>query len=219
MLVVSPSVSVRPVWASDDLTLSAVGISEEQMKNLFPSAQIETLFGGGKVRLLHPTPAEQQAASSALWLLWFFGRRAMTQGEALNDFLRAACRTFSEVALHAESVAEQTAKRGPEILRTFLQHVVHFALTERRVSKYAEWQFITRKHLSDVVRQESGEPPLVHIDRAVVAEAKRLLRDGRRTALQVSEELHFKNYSTFCNTFKRVEGVPPTEWLAARGMG
>ena len=220
MFAVPAGVGVRVESVSDDLAISAVGIPPKLLSSLALSAQSDPLFCSPAVRLLHASPAEEEAANYALSLLWIFARREGTRSEAMADFLRAALRTFSEVAHRREmELGAARVKSSKEITRTFLRHVAEHIRTERRVSVYAAWQFITSRHLSKMVKRELGEPPLVHIDRAVVAEAKGLLRDGRKTALQVSEELHFKNYSTFCDTFKRVEGVSPTEWRAARGMG
>ncbi|MFI5264434.1 MAG: helix-turn-helix domain-containing protein, partial [Candidatus Kapaibacterium sp.] len=68
---------------------------------------------------------------------------------------------------------------------------------------------ITPKHLSDVVKETIGRPPLQIIHDLLLLEAKVLLRSTDMTSLQIAHELRFADQSHFSRFIKQHTGVTP----------
>jgi AraC-like DNA-binding protein len=80
---------------------------------------------------------------------------------------------------------------------------------QRDVKFYADQLCLTSKHLSKVIKDNSGYSAGEWIDNHVVLEAKALLKSTNMTIQQISDELHFPSQSFFGKYFKRVTGMSP----------
>ena len=68
----------------------------------------------------------------------------------------------------------------------------------------------SQPYLSRVVQQESGVYAKEWIDRAVITEAKVMLRHSNLPIARIAEKLNFSNPSFFNKYFKRLAGVTPS---------
>ena len=82
----------------------------------------------------------------------------------------------------------------------------------RDTAFYAEQLCLASHYLSPLIREASGESPSTWITKAVISEAKVLLKQSDKTVLQISEELGFPNAPFFCRYFKRETGMTPSEY-------
>jgi AraC-like DNA-binding protein len=82
----------------------------------------------------------------------------------------------------------------------------------RNVGFYADRLCLTPKHLSRVVRDNSGASAGEWIDNYVATEAKTLLKSANMTVKQICDELNFPSQSFFGRYFKRIVGVSPIEY-------
>lgn len=80
------------------------------------------------------------------------------------------------------------------------------------IAFYARQLCIASHCLSPLIRQSSGDAPSTWIIKAVISEAKVLLKQSDKTVLQISEELGFPNSPFFCRYFKRETGMTPSEY-------
>ncbi len=80
---------------------------------------------------------------------------------------------------------------------------------ERGVKFYADSLFLTTKHLSEIIKTETGKTAGEWIDDAVMLEAKILLQDKQLTISQVADNLSFGDQSMFGKFFKNLSGVSP----------
>lgn len=84
--------------------------------------------------------------------------------------------------------------------------------TQRSVSYYAKNLHITGKHLSEVLKNNSGKTARQWIDEVVVLEAKILLENRKLTISQISTILNFSTQSVFGKFFKKQLGISPTTY-------
>lgn len=77
---------------------------------------------------------------------------------------------------------------------------------------YAEQLNISPQYLSRLTAEVSGIAAGDWINRAVILQAKLLLRNKQLTIEQIAEELNFSTLPYFCRFFKRETGVTPTEY-------
>lgn len=87
---------------------------------------------------------------------------------------------------------------------------------ERFLDFYAGKLGITPKHLSRVVKQQTGISAVAWIERHVVLEAQVMLRSSNLNIQQISDELHFKSQSFFGKYFKKATGVSPKQFRNSR---
>ena len=80
------------------------------------------------------------------------------------------------------------------------------------VAYYADKLCVTPQYLSRTVSQSSGKTVSEWINKAVITEAKVLLKDTSRSVLEISESMNFPNVSFFCRFFKGETGVTPTQY-------
>lgn len=117
------------------------------------------------------------------------------------------------VAYHQHTCcgASQTKGRKEELFRKFIE-LLNIHIGKHKLPFYAEKMNISSQYLSRLVEDSSGTAARDWINRAVVLQAKLLLRSSRYTIEQIAEELNFSTVPYFCRLFKREVGTTPTEY-------
>ncbi len=83
---------------------------------------------------------------------------------------------------------------------------------QRELEFYADKLCLSTKHLSKVIKENSGTSANDWIDNYVILEAKALLNSTNMTIQQISDELNFPSQSFFGKYFKRRVSVSPKEY-------
>ena len=112
-----------------------------------------------------------------------------------------------------ESRSKYSLTRQEEIFQRFIGEVEKHYRKERSVKFYADLLCISPKYLSTVIYKISQQLAGEWIDAYVILEAKTLLKSGRLTIQQISEQLNFSNQSFFGKFFKRCAGMSPKEYI------
>jgi AraC-like DNA-binding protein len=87
---------------------------------------------------------------------------------------------------------------------------------KKKVHNYAKQLHVTPKHLSEVVKQESGCTALEYIHRRILREAKNLLTHTNRSAKEIAYDLGYNTPSQFGRFFKRKTGKSPIQFRNSR---
>ena len=98
------------------------------------------------------------------------------------------------------------------ITKEFLKYVKENFRRERQLQFYADLLCITPRYLSRVVKECTGASAAEWIERAVVLEARALLKSTNMTVQQISDELNFPSQTFFGKYFKRRVGMSPKEY-------
>lgn len=106
----------------------------------------------------------------------------------------------------------QAANRQQEIFLRFLHLVNRHCKEHRELSFYADKMTMAQGYLSRVVSCYSGTYAKEWIERAVLLEAKVMLRHTEKTIGDISFDLGFPNESFFCKYFHRLIGQTPREF-------
>lgn len=112
-----------------------------------------------------------------------------------------------------ESQTKYSRTRQEEIFQRFIGEVEKHYRRERSVKFYADSLCISPKYLSTVVYKVSRQLAGQWIDAYVILEAKTLLKSGKLTIQQISEQLNFSNQSFFGKFFKRCAGMSPKDYM------
>lgn len=112
----------------------------------------------------------------------------------------------------SEMQSKSPHTRQEEIFERFVSEVEKHYKHERSIKFYADLLCISPKYLSSVIYKVSQRLAGEWINDYVILEAKTLLKSGRLSIQQISEELNFANQSFFGKFFKRYTGVSPKEY-------
>ena len=105
--------------------------------------------------------------------------------------------------------------RSGQIMLEFKKLVsLHFT-KQRSVKFYADLLFLSRKHLSETIKNETGKSAGEWIDETVILEAKILLQDPTLNIAQIASQLNFADQSTFGKFFKNLTGLSPVAYRQA----
>ena len=98
------------------------------------------------------------------------------------------------------------------VLECFISEVERHFKTQHNVKFYADRLCYTPKYLSLLIKEASGKTAADWIREYLVLEARALLKSGKMTIQQVSNELNFGDQSHFGGFFKRQMGCSPREY-------
>ncbi|MVT10590.1 AraC family transcriptional regulator [Chitinophaga tropicalis] len=87
----------------------------------------------------------------------------------------------------------------------------HF-ISKRTVQEYADMLHITAKHLSEIVKQETGRNALQIIHNRLYLEAKLLLTTSTLSVKEISDQLNFDTSSHFSRFFKKFADENPSDF-------
>ena len=92
---------------------------------------------------------------------------------------------------------------------TFQQLVSKHYLSITNIEQYAAMLFVTAKHLSEIVKKETGKLPKQIIHETILIEAKLLLQNTNMSIAEIASHLNFHDPSHFSNFFKAQTNVTP----------
>lgn len=102
--------------------------------------------------------------------------------------------------------------RSRQLVNQFKKLIAENYLSLRSVHEYADLLFVSAKHLSEVIKQETGLAPLHHIHNQVYKEAAYWLCNSSLSVKEIAEKLNFDTSSHFSRFFKNYSGHNPTDF-------
>ena len=120
---------------------------------------------------------------------------------------------FNSIILMAEDRPESQASTSTEHLFDRFMDILHENRSGKHpVSYYADLLCVTPQYLSKAVSLTSGKTVSEWISKAIITEAKVLLKDTDASVTEISETLNFPTDSFFCRFFKKETGMTPTQY-------
>lgn len=119
---------------------------------------------------------------------------------------------LNSVDMQAPETAGVARSRQSQYVIEFIRLVQDHFHTERSVGFYARRLFVSPKHLSMVIKAQTGHSPSSIIEQYVLTEAKSLLMYSGKSVQQVAYELNFATQSSFGKFFKHLTGVSPRDY-------
>ncbi len=212
-LFVTPGTIAEPLEVSDDLQVTGIGISAD-LFHIIHSGKIPDLFNAKMKDGMHVMQGgEPHLAKQLFATLWTFANALPDNREVTFRLIESLTSYYSAVfSDKPESGAPRN--NGKEMFDRFLRLVNSHCREQRQLAFYAGKICVTERYLGTVIRQTSGITAKEWIDKAVIVQAKVMLRHSNRQIVQISGELHFSNPSFFCKYFKRLVGCTPQEYRA-----
>lgn len=129
-------------------------------------------------------------------------------------------RSYIFVLIHELNSFLQTTKTSenhhleklPAIVANFKTLLKKEYQNQHTVNFYADKLNITPKHLSEILKKQTGKTAGDWINESVILEAKVLLQNQKYSVAQISEFLNFSDQSVFGKFFKSNTGLTPLEY-------
>lgn len=187
---------------SDDFNLQAMSIKDLPEEYAFDG--VWTIALGND---------DWQRMSLYISLIWQVVHRKGFSMETVNHLQMAMLddlRGMGAAATDVGKASQQT--RAQHVFSEFIALVNKYGAREHRIPFYADKLMITPNHLSTLVKQQSGETAAQWINRAIILEAKVLLRHSDLRNYEIAERLNFPNASFFNKYFRKQTGQTPLEY-------
>ncbi len=220
VIFVAPGTIVEPLGMSDDFCIAGMGVPTDMMQ-MATAGSITCVMGGVlKHGVLSVSTDDQRLLEHMFHTLWEIATMESRNNDAECTFVPVATRHMvgAIVAYYDRIFSGQQAMpaghstSATTIFDRFLQLVNSHCREQRSLGYYADRLCLTDRYLGTVVRQSSGITAKEWIDRAVIAQAKVMLRHSDRQITEITDELHFASPSFFCKYFRRLTGVTPQQY-------
>lgn len=197
---------------SDDFDLCGMMISDGRMKGALKDGMPTWCVGNATFFSLAPSPSEFDFVGRLFDAAWTLIGQERFPDETLNGIIYAVVYYYNYLKDTTLGTSIRQMPRSREIFERFITFVNAFGRREHDISFYADKMCITPRYLGTAVKAASGITAKEWIDRAVVTNAKIMLKYGDGQIAGISDSLNFANTSFFCKFFKRLTGMTPMEY-------
>lgn len=132
--------------------------------------------------------------------------------EIIRALLHIMINKIEHTSSNDNSKAYPKYKQAFKIMNDFRDLVEQKFAAHKGISFYAEQLNITKNHLTETIREVSGETPLDLIRKRTLLEARRILFEDNISIKEVSFRLGYENSSYFIKLFKEETGFTPAEF-------
>ena len=212
LVYIGPGSIINPIRLSDDLEIYGIGLFAD-FPMPFAQGQFPSAFNGQVRDFQLPVGDEDlQTARNILDTLWHLVHQPDYHRSTVSSLVAALMHHYDRLFHQQTNTLAVTRSREQTVFDRFIQLVNQHCREHHQIAYYAERMCLTERYLGTVIRQTSGATAKDWIDRALITQAKVLLRHTDHSVLQVSEELHFSNPAFFSKYFKRLVCATPLEY-------
>ena len=226
LIYLGPGTIIDPIHFSDDLELMGIGLFADfpdlELMGIglfadfpmpFAAGQFPSAFNGQVRDFQLPVSVEdQQTARNILETLWHLVHQKDYHRPTASSLVAALMHHYDRLFHQQADTLAATRSREQTIFDRFIQLVNQHCRQQHQISYYADRMCLTERYLGTVIRQTSGTTAKEWIDRALITQAKVLLRHSDKSVVQISEDLNFPNPAFFSKYFKRLTAMTPLEY-------
>ncbi len=209
MAFIGPGSIVEPISVSPDLQIKGVALFRDLP---FSVGRVPALFNGSVRDFRMQVDTEQRALiEQIIESLWLMVHTQPFCREAFDAIVASLMQYYNH--LYGLDVERRLSpSHGTDIFNRFIQLVNSHVRQKHKIGYYADRMCLTQRYLGSVVHEVSGASAKEWIDRALVTEAKVVLKHSDKSVAQIAEDLHFPSPSFFSKYFRRLTGLTPAEY-------
>jgi AraC-like DNA-binding protein len=212
LIYIGPGTIIHPIRFSDDLEIQGIGLFAD-FPMPFAVGQFPSAFNGQLRDFQLPVGDEDlQTARNVLDTLWHLVHQPDYHRPTASSLVAALMHHYDRLFHQQADDLAATRSREQTIFDRFIQLVNQHCREHHQIAYYADRMCLTERYLGTVIRQTSGTTAKDWIDRALITQAKVLLRHSDHSVLQISEELNFPNPAFFSKYFKRLTAMTPLDY-------
>ena len=212
LVYIGPGTIINPIRLSDDLRIYGMALFAD-FPMPFAQGQMPLAFNG-QVRdfQLSVSEGDISTARHILDTIWHVVHGESYDRPVVTALVAALMHHYDHLFRQQTDIQAATRSREQTIFDRFIQLVNQHCRQQHQIGYYANRLCLTERYLGTVIRQTSGTTAKDWIDRALITQAKVLLRHSDKSVMQISEDLDFPNPSFFSKYFKRLTGMTPGEY-------
>lgn len=216
--VLMPDQIVLPTGVTPDLRCTNIAVSRDfydKLVQMCPYTRRASIFRRRPPCLL--TEEQFSSVMDAVNLIRTLSRmdsvHRLSQLAHLLDILLCMLHDF-HVANYPDEKSEKES-----LFTTFYEHLIKHCHESHEIAFYARKCYLSPKHFSEVIKEETGISALKWITDYVIIQAKMLLDSHQHlTIQQISHRLGFTEQSSFSRYFKANTGMTPSEYRKKEGV-
>lgn len=197
---------------SDDFDLCGIMVGDERLKAAMWKSMPSWCNGKSTFFAIHPQAEDAAKIRYLFGTAWKMINKGHFPDEALNGLIYSIIHYYNYLKNIETDTEQPETSRGKELFNTFISLINSNAKHERKLAFYASKMCVTPRYLSSVIKQVSGITAKEWIDRAVVTNAKVMLKYSSKQVAEIAYALNFPNVSFFCKFFKHSTGMTPQEY-------
>ncbi|AQX13229.1 AraC family transcriptional regulator [Elizabethkingia meningoseptica] len=132
--------------------------------------------------------------------------------ETIESLFSAFIYNVSSFVMRNRKNTKGMMTRNQEIVLDFIGLVGDNYLSQKSVEFYAQTMMLSTRHLSSVMKAETGKTAGQMINEFIINEAKALLASTLKPVNEISDRLNFSDQYSFSHFFKKHLGMSPTEY-------
>lgn len=132
--------------------------------------------------------------------------------ESIESLFSAFIYNVSSFVMRNRKNTKGMMTRNQEIVLDFIGLVGENYLSQKSVEFYAQTMMLSTRHLSSVIKAETGKTAGQMINEFIINEAKALLASTLKPVNEIANRLNFSDQYSFSHFFKKHQGVSPTEY-------
>lgn len=201
--------------ASPDVLARGMSCTNELLALAFDSRLPSILKRPQLSFVLHLTDHQRQFVETLHTLLW----QTVHDKDMSPQVVLKLVSTVLTYVDHLYSLSEKqhTAMHNHEedIFDRFIALLNQYGHREHKLEFYADKIYLSPRYLGSIVKKISGYTVKEWIDKAIIMEAKVMLKHTDLPVNKVADELNFDNYSFFSRYFRRLTGLSPQQYREA----
>lgn len=175
-------------------------------------------FGSSQVPIVQ-IPDEELERFEILWKM--FTMEMKSKDNLQISMLQMMLKRYLILCTRLYKLQKQlpTAKSDSDVIREFNFLVEQHFKTKHRITEYADLLNKSPKTISNIFSKISSKTPLKYIQERIMLEAKRLLYYTDKPIKEISYEIGYEDVQTFSRSFKKQEGMSPSEFKEKSTLG
>ncbi|MCF7932912.1 MAG: helix-turn-helix transcriptional regulator, partial [Acholeplasmataceae bacterium] len=97
-----------------------------------------------------------------------------------------------------------------------ISHIRRNITSKITLQEIADGLFVTKEHLTRVFKKEMGMTIIGYVNQAKIFEAKKMLKEGGHSILDISHIFGFANSAHFSRVFHEIVGMAPSAYRASK---
>lgn len=203
---------IQPLEFSPDLVIQGFMLENELLAEIFQNRLPQTFNGQLQDFYLPIDSATVDRINCIFTSLIAIVREDDYNRDVAKSLFAAILHLYDEAYRKHEVIGGKGKSRDRELFDRFIPLVNQYARREHTIAFYADKLCITERYLSRIIKSVSGLSAKEWIDRALITEAKVMLKHGNLSVANVADALNFPNPSFFNKFFKRISGTTPNAY-------
>ncbi len=209
IVIINYGAILQPRTVSPDFCISGMMISHSLLHTIVGDKPPQQLFMSGGMVFVGHSSDETAMAKRMIDTIWMLVQKYGYIEEVLQPALRMYVKFLEMLSNRVSDMGGKKLSHSTTLFSRFVELVNKYCEKEHSIGFYADKLCISNHYLCSLIKQSSGMTVKEWIDKALITQAKMLLKSTDSQVSQISSRLGFSNPSFFGKFFKQRTGMTP----------